>query len=220
MSESLKRYCAMPSCKGEKMDLVHKFPRNDERAREWIRIVNLPELFEMPLNKIRTSKFICTRHFAPEAYKHAESRSLNINAVPSRNLDRLETLDHIIQRERKGRNSGQSHISDSENENEKAINYFAVDRQLEQKGHEEEEIMILPVKKKLTPELKLTPVKRLKFTPVTEQLWERTSDESPPIQIDIMTDIMSSDSQNEVLITNTLDEVLQEEVLEEEPVGE
>ncbi|XP_063699614.1 trimethyllysine dioxygenase, mitochondrial-like [Culicoides brevitarsis] len=103
MSDSAKRYCIMPSCKGEKMDLVHKFPRNDERAREWLEIINLPEVSSIPLEQLRKSKFICTRHFAPEAYKNSESRSLNINAVPSRNLGRLETLEPIINRERRAR---------------------------------------------------------------------------------------------------------------------
>lgn len=49
-------------------------------------------------SEIRRKNFICTRHFRAEDYKHAQSRSLNQNAVPSLNLIRLMSVDHVLER--------------------------------------------------------------------------------------------------------------------------
>lgn len=212
MTDSLKRYCIMPSCKGEKFDLVHKFPRNDTRAREWLSIINIPEISVMPLNQIRKSKFICTRHFAPDAYKHVESRSLNITAVPSRNLlGRLETLDHIINRERKVRNGTVSHKNMMFDESEIAEKFFQIEG-----TSEVHELVIVPTRKNLTDELNKViqdqenPVKRRKV--VQEESWEETCREPSPIEILDINDVI-------LPLTNPLDEIMEErEIQEEVPV--
>lgn len=76
------KLCALPSCKGKRYDLVHKFPMNNERAQKWIDIIDLPELKKMPIDKVRKRFFICSKHFRPQDYKNCESRSLNITAYP------------------------------------------------------------------------------------------------------------------------------------------
>lgn len=85
---SKMRTCVMPSCRGILCDLVHKFPMNNERAKRWLQIINVPELSLESLTSIRKKRFICSRHFRLEDYKNIESRSLNLNAEPSQMLDR------------------------------------------------------------------------------------------------------------------------------------
>lgn len=76
------KLCALPTCKGKRYDLVHKFPMNNERAQQWIDIVDLPELRTLSIDKIRKRFFICSKHFRPQDYKNCESRSLNTTAYP------------------------------------------------------------------------------------------------------------------------------------------
>lgn len=76
------KLCCLPSCVGKRYDLVHKFPMNNERAQQWIDIIELPELRKMPLDKVRMRYFICSKHFRPQDYKNCESRSLNTTAYP------------------------------------------------------------------------------------------------------------------------------------------
>lgn len=76
------RPCAMPSCHGERFDLVHKFPMDNERAKNWLRWINLPELNRLPLDQLRKKYFICSKHFRKIDYKNCESRSLNQTAYP------------------------------------------------------------------------------------------------------------------------------------------
>lgn len=76
------RSCAMPSCSGERFDLVHKFPMDDQRARNWLYSINVPELNGLPLEQLRKRYFICSKHFRRNDYKNCESRSLNQTAVP------------------------------------------------------------------------------------------------------------------------------------------
>lgn len=76
------KMCCLPTCVGKRYDLVHKFPMNNERAQQWIDIIDLPELRKMPLDKIRMRYFICSKHFRPQDYKNCESRSLNTTAYP------------------------------------------------------------------------------------------------------------------------------------------
>lgn len=80
------KLCVLPTCKGKRYDLVHKFPMNQERAQQWIDIIDLPELKNIPLDKVRKRFFVCSRHFRPQDYKNCESRSLNITAYPSLHL--------------------------------------------------------------------------------------------------------------------------------------
>lgn len=68
---------------------------------QWLITINVEELSAIPLEDLRKRYFICSRHFAPEAYKHIESRSLNITAMPTLNLHHLENIEHVIHRERK-----------------------------------------------------------------------------------------------------------------------
>ncbi|XP_055318268.1 trimethyllysine dioxygenase, mitochondrial-like [Sitodiplosis mosellana] len=76
------KLCALPTCKGKRYDLVHKFPMNNERAQQWIDIIDLPELKKLPIDQVRKRFFICSKHFRPQDYKNCESRSLNTTAYP------------------------------------------------------------------------------------------------------------------------------------------
>lgn len=80
------KLCAIPTCVGKRYDLVHKFPMNNERAQQWIDAIDMPELQEMPLDKVRKRFFICSKHFRPQDYKNCESRSLNTTAYPRLHL--------------------------------------------------------------------------------------------------------------------------------------
>lgn len=80
------KLCILPTCKGKRYDLVHKFPMNNERAMQWIDILDLPELKKMPLDKVRKRYFICSKHFRQQDYKNCESRSLNTTAYPRLHL--------------------------------------------------------------------------------------------------------------------------------------
>lgn len=80
------KLCAIPTCEGKRYDLVHKFPMNNERAQQWIDAIDMPELREMPLDKVRKRFFICSKHFRPLDYKNCESRSLNTTAYPRLHL--------------------------------------------------------------------------------------------------------------------------------------
>lgn len=76
------RQCVMPSCDGQRFDLVHKFPMDNERAETWRRIINIPHLMKLPIAEVRKKYFICSRHFPKRDYKNCESRSLNKTALP------------------------------------------------------------------------------------------------------------------------------------------
>lgn len=80
--EKKSRLCLLPSCKGKRFDLVHKFPMDNERAEQWIRILNMPELSGLPIETIRKRFFICSKHFIQKDYKNIESRNLNKTAYP------------------------------------------------------------------------------------------------------------------------------------------
>ena len=84
--ERKTRFCIMPKCKGERFDLVHKFPMDNERAEQWRSIIDLPELYQYSIEQLRKRSFICSRHFRLQDYKNRESRSLNKTAMPSLNL--------------------------------------------------------------------------------------------------------------------------------------
>lgn len=81
-SERKLKLCVLPTCKGKRYDLVHKFPMNNERAQQWIDLIDLPELKNLPIDKIRKRYFICSKHFRLQDYKNCESRSLNTTAYP------------------------------------------------------------------------------------------------------------------------------------------
>lgn len=85
--EHIKRLCLIPLCKNERFDLVHKFPMDNQRAEEWRRAINIPEINNLPLELLR-KRTICSKHFRKEDYKNVESRSLNKTAVPSLNFRR------------------------------------------------------------------------------------------------------------------------------------
>lgn len=91
------RMCVMPACRGQRCDLVHKFPMNNARAERWRQIINDPELALESLDNIRKKRFICSRHFRPQDYKNIESRSLNITAEPSLMLDRVASNDEAAE---------------------------------------------------------------------------------------------------------------------------
>lgn len=87
-----KRFCVMPTCKGKRFDLVHKFPMGD-RAELWREIINVPELYVIPIDQVRKKFFICSHHFAKADYKNIESRSLNKTALPTLNLSDIDNIE-------------------------------------------------------------------------------------------------------------------------------
>lgn len=82
------RSCMMASCQGTRSNLVHKFPMDNMRSEMWRTIINHPQINNLSMDVIRRRYFICSRHFRPQDYKHAESRSLNVTALPSLLLHR------------------------------------------------------------------------------------------------------------------------------------
>lgn len=78
--------CVVSTCKGNRYELVHKFPMNKDRALHWLEAVDVPELGQLPLEQVRKRFFVCTRHFRKEDYKNCESRSLNTTAYPRLHL--------------------------------------------------------------------------------------------------------------------------------------
>lgn len=80
------KLCAISTCEGKRYDLVHKFPMNNDRAQQWIDAIDMPELRDIPLDKVRKRFFICSKHFRPQDYKNCESRSLNTTAYPRLHL--------------------------------------------------------------------------------------------------------------------------------------
>lgn len=88
--EHTKRLCLIPLCKNERFDLVHKFPMDNQRAEEWRRAINIPEINNLSLDLLR-KRTICSKHFRKEDYKNVESRSLNKTAIPSLHF-RNETI--------------------------------------------------------------------------------------------------------------------------------
>lgn len=90
---SMRKPCIFSVCKGQRFDLVHKFPMNKERAIQWLRIIDVPGLEDIPLDTLRKRYFICSRHFRKEDYKNCESRSLNTTAYPRLFLKTNENAD-------------------------------------------------------------------------------------------------------------------------------
>uniref|UniRef100_A0A1Q3G1R0 Trimethyllysine dioxygenase, mitochondrial n=1 Tax=Culex tarsalis TaxID=7177 RepID=A0A1Q3G1R0_CULTA len=93
------RPCVVPCCQGERFELVHKFPSDRDRAICWKQILAIPELEPLDVDVIRGKHFVCSRHFRDSDYKNKLSRSLNVTANPSLNLNGLwdaEGLNRII----------------------------------------------------------------------------------------------------------------------------
>ena len=80
------RQCLVPTCKGVRFDLVHKFPMDNERAEQWRSTLNVAELYDFTLDHLRKRYFVCSKHFRKEDYKNCESRSLNKTAYPRLHL--------------------------------------------------------------------------------------------------------------------------------------
>lgn len=93
--EHIKRLCLIPLCKNERFDLVHKFPMDNQRAEEWRRAINIPEINSLSLDLLR-KRTICSKHFRKEDYKNIESRSLNKTAVPSLNFTQTQNATEKI----------------------------------------------------------------------------------------------------------------------------
>ncbi|EDS36991.1 epsilon-trimethyllysine 2-oxoglutarate dioxygenase [Culex quinquefasciatus] len=93
------RPCVVPCCQGERFELVHKFPSDRERAEQWKLILGIQELEHLDVDAIRGKHFVCSRHFRDSDYKNKLSRSLNVTANPSLNLNGLwhpEGLNRVI----------------------------------------------------------------------------------------------------------------------------
>lgn len=85
--ERKKRNCIVPVCNGERFDLVHKFPMDNERAKLWNNLINNPILTKLPIDFIRKRYFVCSRHFRVQDYKNIKSRGLNKTAIPTLNMN-------------------------------------------------------------------------------------------------------------------------------------
>lgn len=92
LSDKKLRQCILPTCRGERYDLVHKFPMDTERAKQWLDIIDLPELKQMPLDLVRKRYFVCSKHFLKRDYKNSESRSLNKTAYPKLFLNKSDNI--------------------------------------------------------------------------------------------------------------------------------
>ncbi|KAI8121584.1 mitochondrial, Trimethyllysine dioxygenase [Lucilia cuprina] len=84
--------CVLPQCKGLRFSLYHKFPRNLQKSKAWLKAIDDPKLYAIPHLRLMTM-VICCRHFRISDYTHPESRKLNAVAVPSLNLKTLNQLD-------------------------------------------------------------------------------------------------------------------------------
>lgn len=113
--EKKTRLCVVPVCAGERFDLVHKFPNDNNRAEKWKRILNIPLLEKLNIDIIRRRYFVCNRHFLLSDYKNIESRGLNKTALPSLNIRNLDNLD-IVERNRKIREGKLNEINNESNE--------------------------------------------------------------------------------------------------------
>ncbi|ETN62222.1 epsilon-trimethyllysine 2-oxoglutarate dioxygenase [Anopheles darlingi] len=89
------RACCVPCCNREKQELVHKFPADNERAEQWVKILNVADFEGLPIDNIRKRFFVCTRHFRDSDYKNKASRCINITAVPSLNLKELTDAEGL-----------------------------------------------------------------------------------------------------------------------------
>jgi hypothetical protein len=95
-TEPIAKACVVPVCKDRKFSLVHKFPSDHERFKDWINAIQrtnpIPNLKNLTEDAIRKRYFVCCRHFSLSQYKNAQSRSLNITSTPHLNIDNLDEL--------------------------------------------------------------------------------------------------------------------------------
>ncbi|XP_075150101.1 trimethyllysine dioxygenase, mitochondrial-like [Haematobia irritans] len=90
------RKCALPQCSGLRFNLVHKFPRRHDRLQQWLDAIASPRLSSLPHDRLNLL-WICCRHFRVEDYVNPQSKTLNVAAVPSLNLQTLDDLDKCRQ---------------------------------------------------------------------------------------------------------------------------
>lgn len=93
---AILKACVLPVCENKKFNLVHKFPADKERFTEWIEKIQesqpITKFAGLSDDAIRKRFFICSRHFGLPQYKNAESRSLNLTAIPHLNLKNLDEI--------------------------------------------------------------------------------------------------------------------------------
>lgn len=93
--ERKKRSCIVPVCSGERFDLVHKFPMDNQRATQWKDLIKNPILDDMSLDLIRKRYFVCSRHFKVQDYKNIKSRGLNKTSIPSLNMNEFSDPENF-----------------------------------------------------------------------------------------------------------------------------
>lgn len=93
--ERKKRSCIVPICSGERFDLVHKFPMDNQRATQWKDLIKNPILDDMSLDLIRKRYFVCSRHFKVQDYKNIMSRGLNKTSIPSLNMNEFSDPENF-----------------------------------------------------------------------------------------------------------------------------
>lgn len=86
------RRCVVESCKESDVSILsHRFPKTSEFAGKWQIALNLQSF---ALDDLQKKFVVCTRHFAPKAYRNEISNSLNTTALP--NLEENSDNERIL----------------------------------------------------------------------------------------------------------------------------
>ncbi|XP_011701019.1 PREDICTED: uncharacterized protein LOC105457827, partial [Wasmannia auropunctata] len=80
------RRCCVPKCISKKDIPVHRLPRDDHKAKQWLRTIGRTDLIDAS-EKVLKELRICTLHF-PEhmIFAHTKRRILKNDAIPSMHL--------------------------------------------------------------------------------------------------------------------------------------
>lgn len=86
------RRCVVGNCKESDVSILsHRFPKTNEFAEKWKIALNLQNF---KLDELQKKFVVCTRHFAPKAYRNDISNSLNTTALP--NLEKNNDNERIF----------------------------------------------------------------------------------------------------------------------------
>ena len=82
--------CVVPNCNNSRMKnkiTFHRIPKDPKKADAWIQAIKNPHLINMDKDYLNKCFFVCTLHFAPEAYVLCSTKSiLKPDAVPTKHL--------------------------------------------------------------------------------------------------------------------------------------
>ncbi|XP_013181572.1 PREDICTED: uncharacterized protein LOC106127838 [Papilio xuthus] len=80
---------------GTKREFMTRFPMDEARCREWVRLVGKEDLAYVPIEKLHSLKYLCGQHFTPRSFNRKKSR-LRKNAIPSLNFKYPPLSDEIL----------------------------------------------------------------------------------------------------------------------------